>query len=117
MLFVLMRPPPAPTLFPYTTLFRSIVDLPDITDRLRRSTGVDLRSVAAVEVAGRAAKPLEGRGTDASEAGREAARGTAGGALSWVTFLEYHDWTSGEPGTLLVTTQLNIQDVYGRISA
>jgi sigma-B regulation protein RsbU (phosphoserine phosphatase) len=94
-----------------------IVDLPDITDRLRRNTGVDLRSVATVEVAGRAAKPLEGRAGESRENSSEAARGTPGGPLSWVTFLDYHDWNSGEPGTLLVTTQLNIQDIYGRISA
>jgi phosphoserine phosphatase RsbU/P len=107
-----------------------IVDLPDITDRLRRNTGVDLRSVATVDVAGRAAKPLQGRAGDARQQGdaatpgppggtaaAAAARGTPSGPLSWVTFLDYHDWASGEPGTLLLTTQLNIQDIYGRISA
>ena len=98
-----------------------IVDLPNITDRLRRNTGVDLRSVAAVDVVGRAAKPLEGRAGEARERSDAAAtpggRAAQSGPLSWVTFLDYHDWTSGEPGTLLVTTQLNIQDIYGRISA
>lgn len=109
-----------------------IVDLPDISGRLRRNIGVELRSVAAVDVAGRAAKPIEGRAGEAREepgaaatpdrtssgAPRAAAaRGTQSGPLSWVTFLDYSDWTSGEPGTLLVNTQLNIQDIYGRISA
>jgi sigma-B regulation protein RsbU (phosphoserine phosphatase) len=93
-----------------------IVDLPDITDRLRRNTGVDLRSVAAVDVAGRAAKPIEARAGEAPEP-RDGGANLPARRLSWVTFLDYHDWNSGEPGTLLVNTQLNIQDIYGRISA
>ena len=87
-----------------------IVDLPDIADALRRNTGVALLRVATVTAAGRAAKPIEGRPGNVTTP-------TPGGPLSWVTFLDYHDWTSGEPGTLLLTTQLNIQDIYGRISA
>src|SRR5438477_5412841 len=111
-----------------------IVDLPDITDGLRRNTGVELRSVSAVGVAGRTARPLEGRSgegradgngptpasrraTPSGAPGAAAARGIPSGPLSWVTFLDYHDWNSGEPGTLLVSTQLSLQDIYGRVSA
>ena len=90
-----------------------IVDLPGIADRLRRNTGVDVRSVSAVGVAGRTATPLEGRGGESGGDGN----GASGSPLSWVTFLDYHDWNTGEPGTLLVSTQLNLQDIYGRISA
>ena len=98
-----------------------VIDLPDISDRLRRNTGVELRAVSAVGVAGRTAKPLEGLSPDPRGAGNAAtlarARGAQSGPLSWVTFLDYHDWNTGEPGSLLVTTQLNLQDIYGRISA
>jgi sigma-B regulation protein RsbU (phosphoserine phosphatase) len=98
-----------------------VIDLPDISDRLRRNTGVELRAVSAVGVAGRTAKPLEGLSPEPRGAGNAAtlasARGAQSGPLSWVTFLDYHDWNSGEPGSLLVTTQLNLQDIYGRISA
>lgn len=73
-----------------------IVDLPDTAGRLRRNTGVDVRSVSAVDVAGRTATPS--------------------GPLSWVTFLDYHDWITGEPGALLVSTQLNLRDIYERVS-
>jgi phosphoserine phosphatase RsbU/P len=98
-----------------------VVDLPDISDRLRRNTGVDLRTVSTVGVAGRTAKPLEGRSSespgDVNAATAASPRPASGGPLSWVTFLDYHDWSTGEPGTLLVSTQLNLQDIYGRISA
>ena len=98
-----------------------VIDLPDISDRLRRNTGVELRAVSAVGVAGRTAKPLEGLSPEPRGAGNAAtlasARGAQSGPLSWVTFLDYHDWNTGEPGTLLATTQLNLQDIYGRISA
>jgi len=97
-----------------------IVDLPDITDRLRRNIGVELRSVSTVGVTGRTAKPLEGRSGELRGAGdgpAPAGPRAQSGLLSWVTFLDYHDWNSGQPGTLLVSTQLNLQDIYGRISA
>ena len=105
-----------------------IVDLPfddDMKERLRRNTGVDLQTVSPVDVAGGAAKPLDGRAAGSSADGTgvpgkapAAARETAGGGpLSWVTFLDYRDWSSGRPGTLLVSTRLNISDIYARISA
>lgn len=94
-----------------------VIDLPDISDRLRRNTGVELRAVSAVGAAGRTAKPLEGLSPGPRGDGNTAARGAQSGPLSWVTFLDYHDWNTGEPGSLLVTTQLNLQDIYGRISA
>src|SRR4029079_9153361 len=76
-----------------------VVDLPGIDDRLRRNSGVDVRNVSALGAAPPAGTPLPS------------------GPLNWVTFLDYRDWDSGEPGTLIVTTQLNLQQIYGRISA
>jgi sigma-B regulation protein RsbU (phosphoserine phosphatase) len=93
-----------------------VVDLPvsgELRERLRRETGVTLESAALVDAGG--AAPISGRADAGTDAGGEAA--APGGPLSWVTFLEYRDWASGERGTLLVSTQLNIQDVYARISA
>jgi len=112
------------------------VDLPiddPMKEWLRHDTGVDVRSVSAVEVAGATARPLQGRpavprgkggaaaatGTPPASGapGAAALRGAPGGPLSWVTFLDFHDWTSGEPGTLLVSTQLSIQDILSRLLA
>ena len=107
--------------FPESTMpgYVVVVDIPDITDRLRRNTGVELRSVSAVSVPGRSAKPLEARAEPAGGADGDASprQSAPGGPLSWVTFLDYRDWNTGEPGTLLVSTQLNLQDIYRRISA
>jgi phosphoserine phosphatase RsbU/P len=90
-----------------------VVDLPDVTGRIARDTGVTVRSVSAVSVAGVSAAPLAGR-AGASHGGEPAG---PGGPLGWVTFLDYHDWASGQPGTLLVSTALSVPDIYQRIAA
>ncbi len=87
-----------------------------VTDRLkqqlRKETGVELRGVTIVPGASNAA-PLKGR-----EGGDAAATPPAvTGPLSWVTFLDYRDWTAGSRGTLLVATQLSISEIYDRIAA
>ena len=51
-----------------------VVDLPDISDRLRRNTGVELRAVSAVGAAGRTAKPLEGLSPEPRGGGSAATR-------------------------------------------
>jgi len=83
--------------------------------RLRRETGVDLKTVITVPVADRpAARPLRGRpGADASAPSSS----STAGPLSWVTLLAYRDWNTGIPGTLLVSTQLSIAEIYDRIAA
>jgi phosphoserine phosphatase RsbU/P len=96
-----------------------VIDLPvdDATkNRLRRESGVDVRGVTAVDVG--AAQPLPGRaGSDRSpDAAASTPAAMPSGPLSWVTFINYTDWTSGDAGTLLVSTQLNIQEIYGHIS-
>jgi sigma-B regulation protein RsbU (phosphoserine phosphatase) len=91
-----------------------IVDLPvtdGLKERLRRTTGVDVREVRRVAAAG-AAEPAAEPPDSAP-----APNTRTSGPLSWVTFLSVRDWTSGAPGTLLVSTQLNIQDIYARLAA
>ena len=85
-----------------------------LKQQLRRQTGVELKSVSDVPIGDRPqAKPLRGR-----DGGDTAAPSPAvSGPLSWVTFLDYRDWTSGETGTLLVSTQLSIGEIYDRIAA
>jgi serine phosphatase RsbU (regulator of sigma subunit) len=84
--------------------------------RLRRETGVDLKTVSTVPFGDRPdAKPLEGRPGD--ETAAPAPPSTAAGLLSWVTLLTYRDWRTGLAGTLLVSTQLSIAEIYDRIAA
>jgi sigma-B regulation protein RsbU (phosphoserine phosphatase) len=92
-----------------------VVDVPvgaELKQRLRRTTGVDVRGIRPVEAAGPLDQPIPG-GVDASRTGSS----EASGPLSWVTFLNYRDWTTGTAGTLLVSTQLNIQEIYARLAA
>ena len=97
-----------------------IVDLPvndNVKQRLRSDTGVEVKSVSVVEIADRRdAKPIAGREGGDSAASRTASAQTTG-PLNWVTFLEYRDWDTGKPGTLLVSTQLSIAEIYDRIAS
>ena len=95
-----------------------IVDLPvgdQIKQQLRKDTGVQVKDVTAVTADDKSdpdPNPLPARASVAA--------GTSGvgtGPLSWVTFLEYRDWKSGQPGTLLVSTQLSISEIYSRMAA
>jgi serine phosphatase RsbU (regulator of sigma subunit) len=81
-----------------------IVDIPvddDVKGRWQRETGVELTGVNAVSASG----------------GAGATAVTVAGPLAWVTFLDSRDWTTGASRTLLVTTQLSIQQIYERIAA
>ena len=97
-----------------------IVDLlvnDDVKQRLRSDTGVEVKSVSVVEIGDRRdAKPIAGREGGDSAASRSANAQTTG-PLNWVTFLEYRDWDTGKPGTLLVSTQLSIAEIYDRIAS
>jgi sigma-B regulation protein RsbU (phosphoserine phosphatase) len=100
-----------------------IIDLPvhdAITQQLRRDTGVEMRGVSVVPAAADAStvtsvvKPIAGRGEPGAMAAEPASGGIFGNLRS---FLEYRDWSSGESGTLLLSTQLSIGELYERISS
>ena len=96
-----------------------VVDLPvheQISQQLRRETGIEMRGASvAPDSAGaaRGVKPIAGRGGEALAA-REPATGILGNLRS---FLEYRDWNTGESGTLILSTQLSIGELYERISS
>ena len=98
--------------------FAVVVDLlvgDQSKQRLRRETGVDLKSVSAVLFTDRPdARPLQGR--SGSDAAASSSASTTG-PLNWVTLLTYRDWQTGVAGTLLVSTQLRIAEIYDRIAA
>ena len=95
-----------------------IVDVPvgdQVKQQLRKDTGVQVKDVTAINTGDKSdpnPNPLPAR---AGVTGGASGVGT--GPLSWVTFLEYRDWKSGQPGTLLVSTQLSISEIYSRMSA
>ena len=88
-----------------------------VREQLRRDTGVDVKSVSAVTPKEGAAqpRPMDGiAGGDSTPAG--AARDT--GLLNNLTSLmQYRDWSTGEPGTLIVNSRLSIAVLYDRISS
>ena len=100
-----------------------VVDLPvneQVTQQVRRDTGVEMRGVSVASdnrAATPAAKPLAGRsGGEAIErAGPAPVSGGIFGDLQ--SFLEYRDWNSGASGTLILSTQLSIGELYERISS
>jgi serine phosphatase RsbU (regulator of sigma subunit) len=92
--------------------FAVLVDLPvdgAMRQQLRRDTGVELGAVSAMT---EEFKPLAGRPAN----DRTADVPAADGPLSLKSLLEYRDWRTGRVGTLMLTTQLNVGELYGQIS-
>jgi sigma-B regulation protein RsbU (phosphoserine phosphatase) len=92
-----------------------VVDLPvtnQATQKLRRETGVELKDVTAV-LRSSGATPIRGLEPIAATPPE-----TGGGLLSNLrSLLEYRDWASGDAGTLVVSMQLSVAEIYDRISA
>ena len=97
-----------------------VIDLPvreQVTQQLRRDTGVEMRGVSVTPDAGTIGptpRPIAGRG-----GGRAPARvgGSVGILGNLPSLLEYRDWNSGELGTLILSTQLSVGELYERISS
>jgi sigma-B regulation protein RsbU (phosphoserine phosphatase) len=87
-----------------------------VREQLRRDTGVDIKSVSAVESPARPVRPLAGIAGGDSHAPAGAASDT-GLLNNQINLMEYRDWTTGESGTLIVTTRLNIPALYEKISS
>ncbi len=99
-----------------------VIDLPvndQVTQQVRRDTGVEMRGVTVApdtRTPTAPARPLTGRGVEAiPTASPIQATGGVFGDLQ--SFLEYRDWNSGESGTLILSTQLSIGEIYERISS
>jgi sigma-B regulation protein RsbU (phosphoserine phosphatase) len=96
-----------------------VVDVPvheQIAQQLRQETGIEMQGASVAPENGTTAhgvKPIAGRGGDHFEG-----HAPASGILSNLrSFLEYHDWTTGDSGTLILSTQLSIGELYERISS
>ena len=96
--------------------FAVIYDVPVgalVKERLRRETGVRITTVGVVRDNDSDARPLASRAED-----DPAAPPVPGGLMSNLpSLIEYHDWESGNPGVLVVTTELRIGEFYDRISS
>jgi sigma-B regulation protein RsbU (phosphoserine phosphatase) len=83
-----------------------------VREQLRRETGVELKTIAAVD--SEEARPMAGRPDDDTPGWTPS---TTGPLSSLPSLMEFRDWTTGAPGTLTVTSGLNVADLYDRISA
>jgi sigma-B regulation protein RsbU (phosphoserine phosphatase) len=100
-----------------------VVDLPvheQVTQQLRRDTGVEMRGASVALDSGTKARtvtPIAGR--SGGEPVEHAAREPAGGGIlgNLPSLVEYRDWNSGESGTLILSTQLSVGELYERISS
>ncbi|MGE5246158.1 MAG: PP2C family protein-serine/threonine phosphatase [Betaproteobacteria bacterium] len=93
-----------------------VVDLlvsSELKQQLRSETGVQMKGVSAAST-DQDVKPLEGRAPAEPAAAPPSARRAGPPSVS---FLEFRDWQNGKAGTLVVSTELSIADIYNRISA
>ncbi|HMB81269.1 MAG TPA: PP2C family protein-serine/threonine phosphatase, partial [Vicinamibacterales bacterium] len=87
-----------------------------IRQQLRKDTGVELKSVAAVPpTKDEDARPLAGR--DGGDEGAGAAASASGLLSSLKSFMDYRDWATGTPGPASLTSALSVAELYDRISA
>ncbi len=103
--------------------FAVIVDVPiddQVVQHLRETTGIELRSVNAVEARGDAVRPVAGRAAQLSAPLLPRAT-TRGGdrkyQFDWVTFFDYADWPTGRTGRVSMSIRVGIGEIYDRISA
>jgi serine phosphatase RsbU (regulator of sigma subunit) len=80
--------------------------------QIENDTGIELGDISTLGMTATDVKPVIGRAIeeDATEA---ATRET----LTWMTFLDYSDWTTGRDGNVVINIGLNVTDIYRRISA
>jgi serine phosphatase RsbU (regulator of sigma subunit) len=96
-----------------------VVDLP-VTERvkqqLRRETGVQVTNVSAVLDSAHGVRPMPGRQVDGPvKMSAISPSSSLPGSLD--RLFEYRDWTSGEAGTLMVSIDLSVTELYDRISS
>jgi sigma-B regulation protein RsbU (phosphoserine phosphatase) len=95
---------------PYAVVVDIVVN-DRVRQQLQNDTGVELKSMTAV--AGEA-HPMVARDTRETQPA-----GPPGGGIfsRQLRMLDYRDWSTGVPGTVVVVTGLSIADLYNRISA
>jgi sigma-B regulation protein RsbU (phosphoserine phosphatase) len=86
-----------------------------IRQQLWKDTGVALKTVTALPPQrGNDTQPMTGRDGDDSDA---ASAAPATNIRSLPSLMEYRDWATGTPGSLMATTALSVGELYDRISA
>jgi sigma-B regulation protein RsbU (phosphoserine phosphatase) len=80
--------------------------------QIQNDTGIELGDISTLGMTATDVKPVIGRAIE-----EDATAAATREALTWMTFLDYSDWTTGRAGNVVITIGLNVTDIYGRISA
>lgn len=100
--------------------FAIVADVPvdaAVIASLRAATGIELRGVEVVAGAD-VARPQAARAREQVVSIADPAQtGDGPWGYNSVTIFEFVDWTSGRPGTLLMSIRVSVRDIYDRISA
>jgi phosphoserine phosphatase RsbU/P len=90
-----------------------IVDIPKndrLVERIREETSVKIQGVSVGSVAAPPAPAAQASGPGAqAQAGKR--------RIAWVAWLESTDWTTGEPRSAAARIEVNIADIYDRVSS
>ena len=95
-----------------------IVDIPKneaLGDVLRAQTSIKVGEISIVNTEG-SGGTLGSRSVSTGEAAAAAAA-TSKRRFPWISWLEYRDWTTGRSNWAAVSIEVNIADIYDRLSA
>jgi HAMP domain-containing protein len=98
-----------------TPRYAVIIDVPVTAAtglQIENETGIELGDISTLGMTATDVKPVIGRAIE-EDATAAATRET----LTWMTFLDYSDWTTGRDGNVVINIGLNVTDIYRRISA
>lgn len=97
-----------------------ILDMPVtavLTERIREETGIRLGEISAQPFSDRNARLPHGRALEAGlQATDEARPQSAFVGPEWVAFLDYVDWETGQGNNATAAIQINVWQIYDRIS-
>jgi serine phosphatase RsbU (regulator of sigma subunit) len=92
-----------------------IVDVPVTAAtglQIQNDTGIELGDISTLGMTATDVVPVTGRAIE-----EDSPAPSTREPLTWMTFLNYVDWTSGRMGNVVIAIGLNVADIYGRISA
>jgi HAMP domain-containing protein len=80
--------------------------------QIQNDTGIELGDISTLGMTATDVKPVIGRAIE-----EDATAAATREALTWMTFLDYSDWTTGRDGNVVITIGLDVTSIYRRISA
>jgi serine phosphatase RsbU (regulator of sigma subunit) len=98
-----------------TPRYAVIVDVPVTAAaglQLENETGIELGDISTLGMTATDVVPVTGRAIEEDTPAPATRK-----RLTWMTFLDYTDWTTGRMGNVVIAIAMNVTDIYRRISA